>query len=76
MKNRKDFITDKHQRLINDSDEVLHLVMRSFLERKAEELGTNYESLYVQITFDSIEILKDEGVYSESIETIQSITVR
>ena len=76
MENRKEFITDKHQRLINDSDEVLHLVMRSFLERKAEELGTNYESLYVQITFDSIEILKDEGVYSESIETKQSITVR
>ena len=76
MENRKEFITDKHQRLINDSDEVLHLVMRSFLERKAEELGTNYESLYVQITFDSIEILKDEGVYSELIETKQSITVR
>ena len=76
MENRKEFITNKHQRLINDSDEVLHLVMRSFLERKAEELDTDYESLYVKITYDSIEILKDEGVYHESIETIESITVR
>ena len=76
MENRKEFITNKHQRLINDSDEVLHLVMRSFLERKAEELNTDYESLYVKITYDSIEILKDEGVYHESIETIESITVR